>query len=35
MKNSNPVSSEDDFDIPEVRLFLEKYPQTEIMPDHM
>ena len=27
------ISSEDNFDIPEVKLFLEKYPQTEIIVD--
>ena len=30
-KNPIPNSSEDDFDIPEVELFLEKYPQAEII----
>ena len=29
------ISSEDDFDIPEVKLFLEKYPQAEIQSDRI
>ena len=33
-KKSIPISSEDDLDIPEVKLFLEKYPQAEIIVDH-
>ena len=34
-KNPVPNSSEDDFDIPEVKLFLEKYPQAEIQSDRI
>ena len=34
-KNPNLISSEDDFDIPEVKLFLEKYPQAEIQSDRI
>ena len=33
-QNPVPISSEDDSDIPEVNLFLEKYPQAEIISDH-
>ena len=32
-KNPIPTSFEEDFDIPEVKLFLEKYPQAEIIVD--
>ena len=34
-KNPVPISSEDGFDMPEVKLFLEKYPQAGIVSDHM
>ena len=33
-KNPIPISSDDDFDMPEVKLFLEKHPQAEVMVDH-
>ena len=34
-KNPSLISSEDNFDIPEVKLFLEKYPQAEIQSDRI
>ena len=34
-KNLTLISSEDDFDIPEVKLFLEKYPEAEIQSDRI
>ena len=34
-KNPSPIFSEDDFDIPEVKLFLEKYPHAEILVDQI
>ena len=34
-KNPVKISSEDDFDIQEVKLFLEKYPQSEIQSDRV
>ena len=34
-KNPIPISSEDDSDISEVKLFLEKYPQAEVLSDHV
>ncbi len=34
-KTESKTTSEDDFDLPEVKLFLEKYPQAGIISDHM
>ena len=34
-KDSIPILSEDDFDVPEVKLFLEKYPQAKIQSDRI
>ena len=34
-KNPILISSDNDFDIPEVKLFLEKYPQAEIQSDRI